>query len=151
MKKKAETERKECIRNAAGFGYFLSCRRKYFVLPSEGRGFFERGRNRTVFFFAQPNRLLYAGFFEIAAQSVKQIELGPDLGRLLGALSGADNFERLKLLPFFLEDNDDIGRRTCTESEKQKFHRAGRGVGVAVGVHGHGMTGRPDRNESLFA
>ena len=82
--------------------------RKDFVVPGKIGGFFESSGNRAIFFFAELNGLFDAGFFELATQAKEDIELGPDLGRIGGALTRADNFQGLKLLPLLFENDDHI-------------------------------------------
>jgi hypothetical protein len=95
--------------------------------------------------------LFDTGFLEVAAKAKENIELGPDLGWIVGALTGTDDFEELELLALFLEDDHDVGSGAGAEGQQQEFHGAGRSVGAAVGVYGDGMTGRAHGDELLFA
>jgi len=105
-----------------------------FVAKRNGSRLFQHGRDRTIFFFAQLDGMLDRGGVELAAQLVNQLEPGPYHGRLGGALAGHDNFERLELLPLFLENDDDIGGRASTERDEEHLHGSRGGVGLAIGV-----------------
>lgn len=68
------------------------CRRKNFVVPGELSGFLESRGNGAIFFLAELDGLSDAGFLELAAEAVEDVELGPDLRGIGGTLSGADDF-----------------------------------------------------------
>jgi hypothetical protein len=126
-------------------------RREEFVAPGEGGGFAEGGGYGAILFFGELDGVLDGGFVEITAEAVEDLELDPDGGRLRGAFAGADDFEGFKLLALLLKDGDDIGPGASAEGEEEKLHRAGSGVGRAVGVHGNGVAGRTDGEEFFGA
>src|SRR6266704_238979 len=82
------------------------------IAPGKSGRLLEHRGHGTVFVFAELDGALDGGVIELAAQAIKNIKVGPDRGRLLGALAGTDDFERLQLLPFLFENGHDVRGRT---------------------------------------
>src|SRR5205085_5218767 len=112
----------------------LAAGRQNFVAPGNGGGFLEHGRDGAVFVFAELDGVLDRGVIELPAQTIENSQLDPHRGRLLGAFAGTDDFERFELLAFLLKDGYHVGRGAGAERHKHQLHRAGRLVGLAVGV-----------------
>jgi len=129
---------------AAGSGY----RRKNFMAPGDVGSFFERGGNGTIFFFAELDGTLNGRFIELAPKAEEDFELGVDTRRVGRTFAGADDFESVKLLALFFEDDNDVGSGARTESHEKKLHWRGRSE--VIRIEGHGMARRADGDELLF-
>src|SRR5580704_8185771 len=91
---------------------------KDFVAPGKLGGFLEHRGDGAVFLLAKLDGVFYRVFVKRPAKAIKNLQFYPDSGRLGGALTGTDHFERFELLSFFLEDADDIGGRASAKGHQ---------------------------------
>ena len=119
------------------------------MTPRELGRFLQNCGDGTVFFFAELDGVLYARVIELAAQAENDIELGIDARSIGRTFAGADHFEGMEPLAFFLEDDDDVSGGAGTESHEKQLH--GSRGGEVFGIKSDGMARRTDGDELLFA
>src|SRR5258708_31521545 len=129
----------------------LRGRRKNFIAPRKRRRFPEHGRNGAVLVLAELDGVLYGRVVELAAETIKHFQPGPDRGRLRRTFARADHFQRFELLPLLFQDDDYVGGSAGTQRQQQQLHLAGRLVLRTVGIDGHRVSGRARGHEFLFA
>ena len=118
------------------------------MVEGDEGGFGEGGGDGAVFVFAEVDGVADGFFVERAARGVaatkfvEDFELDPDGGRRKGAFAGNDNFEGVEMLAFLGKDRDDVGGSAGAEGDEKHLHRAGGGVGVAVGIEGNAVARR---------